>query len=125
MLEKKKRSFVDNQILEMNDEITVSKRVIDYCVNPFDVDKLNELGVNECRQILPFLTRLWKRSQDDSVLNEEFKLAVFQKLRQFEDTNRICSYLNADFAQIYEDVIRQLSIRFQFFSLFANFSFII
>jgi len=96
----------------MIDELIVSKKLIDYCVNPADLDKLSELAYTETRQILPYLSRIWIR--DDSFDQAEFsdiKMAVFNKLRQFEDTNRICSYLNVDFNQIYEDVIRQLSAR--------------
>lgn len=92
----------------------VSKHLIDFCVNPSDLSKLEELSTKESRQILPFLTRLWKRSSlyvdNDSSFNE-FKLAFFDKLHSFEDTNRICAYLDADFTQIYDDVIRHLSAR--------------
>jgi len=42
--------------------IVVSKSLIDYCINPCDVDRLEKLVDNECRQILPFLTRIWSRT---------------------------------------------------------------
>jgi hypothetical protein len=100
-------------------EIFISKRLIDYCINPTDVDKLDELDYNECRQILPFLTRLWTRNANEdaeasSNNDSEYSLAIFDKLRMYDDTNRICSYLKVDFTQIYEDVIRHLSTRFFF-----------
>jgi hypothetical protein len=92
----------------------ISKRLIDYCINPTDLDKLNALDYNECRQILPFLTRLWTRNGNDEIGDSDdsdYLLAIFDKLRLYDDTNRICSYLKVDFTQIYEDVIRHLSTR--------------
>ena len=93
--------------------IVVTKNLIDYCVNPSDLTKLDELNSKESRQILPFLTRLWKRNSlyTDEPSFSDFKLAFLEKLRLFEDTNRICAYLDADFTQIYDDVIRHLSAR--------------
>jgi len=94
-------------------QVFVNKKLIDYCINPYDLKRLKELSNDECRQILPFLTRIWARSL--STLNEphfsNYKFVIMQTIRLFEDTNRIRSYLDADFSQIYEDVIRHLSIR--------------
>ena len=102
-------------INEANPPISISKNLIEFCINPTNSVKLNELDDKECRQILPFLTRLWyrKSSGQDEEENPymEYKLAIVEKLRNFNDTNRICMYLKADFAQIYEDVIRHLSTR--------------
>lgn len=97
-----------------NIKICVSKELIDYCIDPSDIDRLDQLDPNECRQILPFLTRIWTRS---SACSEEedysnFKISILDKLNQFEDTNRLCDYLNVDFNQIYEDVVRHLSTRY-------------
>lgn len=95
----------------MNDGSSlVSKNLIDYCINPCDVERLEQLTNNETRQILPFLTRIWTRSHED-IECSKFKFAILEKIRYFEDTNRIRSYLSADFSQIYEDVIRHLSTR--------------
>ena len=92
--------------------LLISQNLIDYCINPSDLTKLDQLDPKECRQILPFLTRIWTRSSCfDQLQYSNFKLAIFSKLRSYEDTNKICLYLNADFAQIYEDVIRHLSTR--------------
>lgn len=92
----------------------ISKKLIDYCINPSDLEALNQLEFKECRQILPFLTRLWIRNpysdEDDEEL-KKFKFSIFGKLRQFSDANRIRSYLEVDFIQIYEDVIKHLSAR--------------
>jgi hypothetical protein len=97
---------------KMSEEINVSKNLIEYCVNPADLDKLDGLDYTETRQILPYLTRIWLRDdQYDQSEYSDIKMAIFNKLRRFEDTNLICSYLNVDFNQIYEDVIRQLSAR--------------
>lgn len=95
---------------------SISKQVIDFCIDPTDLTKL-DLEPKECRQILPFLTRLWIRNSTciDDPEYKCFKLAILDKLRTFEDTNRICDYLNVDFTQIYEDVIRHLSARFKLF----------
>lgn len=94
----------------------ISANLIEYCINPSDLEKLDGLSLKECRQILSFLTRIWIRNtcaDDDN--NNTFKLSIFEKLRQFEDTNRICEYLNANFSQIYDDVIRHLSARFELY----------
>ena len=96
----------------------VSKDLIDFCVNPFDLKRLKNLCKIECRQILPFLTRIWSRNSCfDEIQYSKYKLSVYKKIRLFEDTNRIRSYLNTDFSQIYEDVIRHLSTRYIFIKL--------
>ena len=98
--------------------ISISKNLIDYCINPCDLDRLDQLQLNECRQILPFLTRIWTRSSCfDEMQYSGYKIAILEKLRLYEDTNRIRSYLSADFSQIYEDVIRHLSTRYKFAQL--------
>jgi hypothetical protein len=108
----------------MND-VSITKNLIDYCVNPTDLNKLNELSSNQILEILPFLTRLWIRNNILSEENEfdnpylDYKLAIYDKLRDFDETNRICSYLNADFSQIYEDVIRHLSTRYLSFAFYS------
>lgn len=99
----------------------VSKRLIDYCLNPCDTSAFDQLDTVECRQILPFLTRLWLREQYEETNDEsseeayrelkQFKTSIFKKLRQFSDANRIRTYLEVDFIQIYEDVIKNLSAR--------------
>lgn len=101
----------------------VSKRLIDFCLNPCDTSALDKLDSDECRQVLPFLARLWLREQyddggaDESCQEEangelkQFKASIFKKLRQFSDANRIRSYLEVDFIQICEDVIKNLSAR--------------
>ncbi len=94
-----------------NDNSNVlSKNLIDFCINPSDFVKLNQLDAIECRQILPFLTRICVRG-DIQPEYSHFKLAILDKLSLFEDTNKIRGYLNADFDQIYEDVIKHLSAR--------------
>ena len=106
-------NFNTEAVTSSSQNVVVSKKLVDYCLNPSDLAKLDALSSKESRQILPFLTRLWKRSslytEDDSFA--DFKLAFLEKLRLFEDTNRICAYLDADFTQIYDDVIRHLSAR--------------
>lgn len=96
-----------------NQQLFVNKKLIDFCINPYDLERLEDLSNDECRQILPFLTRIWTRSL--STLNEpqfsNYKFVILQTIRLFEDTNKIRSYLEADFSQIYEDVIRHLSVR--------------
>lgn len=105
--------YLENMI---DNSLYVSKDLIDFCVNPFDLERLRNLKKTECRQILPFLMRIWSRN---SCFNDtqytKYKLAVYKKIRLFEDANRIRSYLNTDFSQIYEDVIRHLSTRFLFY----------
>jgi hypothetical protein len=101
---------------EMSETQLITKNLIDFCISPTDTGKLAELDFTECRQILPFLTRLWTRSEneeeeEDAEDDSDYKLAIFDKLRLYSDTNRISSYLKADFTQIYEDVIRHLSTR--------------
>jgi hypothetical protein len=103
-------NYPPNQMIDKN--IVVSKSLIDYCVNPCDVDRLEKLADSECRQILPFLTRIWSRTTNfDAHQLSKFKFVIYEKIRVFEDTNRIREYLDADFSQIYEDVIRHLSTR--------------
>ena len=100
--------------LSDNSTLIVTKHLIDFSVNPSDLDKLDDLSTKESRQLLPFLTRLWKRSSlysDSDPSFADFKMAFFDKLRLFEDTNRILAYLDADFTQIYDDVIKHLSAR--------------
>lgn len=95
-----------------NFNLSVSKNLIDYCINPSDIEKLNDLNSNELRQILPFLTRIWMRSTIDSDESfEQFKMIILEKLSLFEETNQIKAYLNVDFNQIYEDVIKHLAAR--------------
>jgi len=97
----------------MNETInlSVSKNLIDFCINPSDLSKLDELNSTELRQILPFLTRIWMRSNDTDESFELFKMTILEKLSLFEDTNQIKAYLNVDFNQIYEDVIKHLAAR--------------
>ena len=100
--------------LEMNEtNVLVTKNLIDYCINPCSLNKLKALSHTECRQILPYLTRIWMRNTffDELINFTNFKLAILEKLRDYEDTNRIESYLKVDFAQIYDDVIKHLSTR--------------
>lgn len=95
-----------------NSNLLISKDLIDYCIDPFQIEILDRLNDNECRQILPFLSRIWIRSS--SFLDESdriFKLAILKKINTFDDTNRLSELLNVDFNQIYEDVIRHLSAR--------------
>jgi hypothetical protein len=90
----------------------LSENLIDYCIDPTDFSKLEKLSNKECRQILPFLARIWVRSSIDSEDDyPQYKLAILDKIRLFEDTNKICKYLKSDFSQIYEDVIKHLSTR--------------
>jgi hypothetical protein len=106
---------------EAQQQHRISKKLIDYCINPSDLKSLDELDSSslECRRILPFLTRLWTRdtfsgcssSPAENNEHKRFRLAIYDKLRTFEDTNRIVSYLSVDFNQIYEDVIKHLSAR--------------
>lgn len=110
----------------MGELAKVSKRLIDFCINPCDNVALDQLDSTECRQILPFLTRLWIREQFDEGLDEsneetkrayaevrQFKASIFKKLRQYSDANRIRSYLEVNFIQICEDVIKNLSARYR------------
>lgn len=95
-----------------NSKLLISKELIDYCIDPFQADRLNSLDPKECRQILPFLSRIWLRNPcllDKS--DNSFKLAVLAKINNYDDTNKLVEYLNVDFHQIYEDVIRHLSAR--------------
>ena len=96
----------------------ISKKLIDYCINPSDSEALEQLESYECRQILPFLTRLWLRDQyaaddDDEAFSDfkQLKTVIFNTLRKFSDANRLRSYLEVDFIQICEDVIKNLSAR--------------
>ena len=58
------------------------------------------------------LCRLWIRSSLlDELGDDEFRMHIYEKISLNEDTNRILDYLNADFTQIYDDVIRHLSLR--------------
>ena len=99
-----------------NQNVIVAKSLIDYCINPTDIARLDQLSLKECRQILPFLVRIWKRSSNiDETEMAVFKTAILDKLRLFDDINKICAYLNADFNQIYDDVIKQLSARLIYF----------
>ena len=139
------------------DAPSFSKTLVEFCIDPTCTSKLAALDAHECRQLLPFLTRLWIRNadweeeaaannnnnntnnhrkivdavnsngsdqaadieeEDDEEEDEEeelfadFTVAILGKLRAYQqDTNHICAYLNADFCQIYEDVIRNLSTR--------------
>jgi hypothetical protein len=44
----------------MNDSNTiVRKKLIVYSINPFNIAKLKKLDRQECRKILPFLSRIW------------------------------------------------------------------
>ncbi len=97
----------------MNENIacTVSQNLIDYSINPSDLSKLDQLNSDELRQILPFLTRIWMRSVDTDESFEQLKIIILEKLSLFEDTNQIKAYLNVDFNQIYEDVIKHLATR--------------
>lgn len=98
-----------------NQNVIVTKSLIDYCINPTDITRLEQLSLKECRQILPFLVRIWKRSSNiDEAEMADFKTDVLDKLRLFDDINKICAYLNSDFNQIYDDVIKQLSARLLF-----------
>ena len=92
--------------------VCISKNLINYCMNPSDLDRLDQLDNLECRQILPFLCRLWLRNSFvDELTYGDFKMSIMDKLRLYEDTSRILTYLGANFTQIYEDVIRHLSTR--------------
>ncbi len=88
-----------------------SKNLIDYSINPSDLSRLEQLNSDELRQILPFLTRIWMRSIDTDESFEQFKMIILEKFSLFEDTNQIKAYLNVDFNQIYEDVIKHLAAR--------------
>lgn len=97
---------------EINNITLVSKNLIDYCINPCNLNKLKSLNRTECRQILPFLTRIWIRNTCfDELQFSSFKLAILDKLRDYADTNQLEAYLRVDFAQIYDDVIKHLSTR--------------
>jgi hypothetical protein len=97
----------------MNDSNTiVSKNLIDYCINPCNIAKLKKLDRQECRQILPFLSRIWIRNTFFDEINfSSYKLAILEKLKDYTDTNQIEAYLRVDFAQIYDDIIKHLSTR--------------
>ena len=98
---------------EINNITLVSKNLIDYCINPCDLNKLKSLSRIECRQILPYLARIWIRNTSfDELQYSSFKIAILDKLRDYVDTNQIEAYLRVDFAQIYDDVIKHLSTRF-------------
>jgi hypothetical protein len=85
----------------------ISKYLLDFCNDPSDIESLNLLNKQELRQILPFLTRLWHRSPS----NNHFKIEILKKIRKFEECNEIRDYLDANFVQINDDVIRHLSAR--------------
>lgn len=95
-----------------NSKLLISKELIDYCIDPFQTERLDSLDYKECRQILPFLSRIWLRNPCSLAKSyDSFKLAVLGKINNYEDTNKLAEYLNVDFHQIYEDLIKHLSAR--------------
>ena len=92
-----------------------NKDLIKYCIDPSDTKYLGKIDNTELNQILPFLVRLWKKSQDSSmqseIQNTKYKREIFKKLIKYKKTNNIIFYLQADFSEIYDDIIRTLSIR--------------
>jgi hypothetical protein len=95
-----------------------SKYLMKYCVDPSDTKYLKSIDNIQLNEILPFLVRLWKKSQENcfEIKNTKYKQEIFKKIIKCENTNNICFYLDADFSQIYDDIIRTLSLRF-FFNL--------
>lgn len=91
----------------MNELPVISKQLLDFCSDPSDIELLNSINREELRQILPFLTRLWHRSPS----NHHFKIEILKKISKFEEANGIRDYLDANFIQINDDVIRHLSTR--------------
>lgn len=103
--------------IESRDAIKI---MIKYCVDPSNTKYLEEIDYIQVNELLPFLVRLWKKSQDNyfEIKNSKYKQDIFKKIIKCNKTNNICFYLNADFASIYDDVIRTLSIRLNIFNIF-------
>ncbi len=110
------QTFTDSMSRLFNSTNVISPRLIEYCADPSNTQLLSLLSDEECDLILPYLTRIWKRDHiyPVSIQNSDYKLDIFKKLFMFERTNSICSYLTADFTQIHDDVIINLSSRLFF-----------
>ena len=99
-----------------SDDIDVfNKDLIKYCIDPSDTRYLNRIDSSELNQILPFLVRLWKNSVHTEIKNTKYKREIFKKIIKSNKSNNIFFYLQADFSEIYDDIIRTLSIRYSIF----------
>ena len=114
------RNFLEMNPVEPN---YFTEDLIKYCVDPSDTKYLHKIDNIEISQILPFLVRLWKKSQDNAqeIKNTIYKREIFRKINKYSKTNNIFFYLDANFSQIYDDIIRTLSLRLELFRYVLRF----
>ena len=108
-------SILDFRKMNSDDIDVFNKDLIKYCIDPSDTRYLNRIDSSELNQILPFLVRLWKNSVHTEIKNTKYKREIFKKIIKSNKTNNIFFYLQADFSEIYDDIIRTLSIRYSIF----------
>ena len=108
-------SILDFRKMNSDDIDVFNKDLIKYCIDPSDTRYLNRIDSSELNQILPFLVRLWKNSVHTEIKNTKYKREIFKKIIKSNKSNNIFFYLQADFSEIYDDIIRTLSIRYSIF----------